>query len=58
MGSENLRKEVARNLAIEAVKQRGILNKTDWNPKKIVEELDKLYKSFYDALDEKDIIKC
>lgn len=57
MGSENLRKEVARNLAIEAVKQRGILNKTDWNPKKIVEELDTLYKSFYDSLGEKDITK-
>lgn len=58
MGSENIRKEVARNLAIEAIKQRGVLNKTDWTPVKIVEELDELYKSFYDALAEKDITKC
>lgn len=58
MGSENIRKEVARNLSIEAIKQRKLLDKTNWTPEAIVEELDKLYKSFYDALDKKDIIEC
>lgn len=58
MESENIRKEVARNLSIEAIKQRGLLNKTNWIPEAIAEKLDKLYKSFYDALGEKDIIKC
>lgn len=57
MTSETIRKEVARSLAIEAIKQRGVLNKTDWTPTKIVEELDTLYKSFYDSLGEKDITK-
>ena len=57
MMSEVTRKEVARNLAIEAIKQRGFLNKTDWTPTKIVEELNTLYKSFYDSLEEKDITK-
>ena len=57
MTSETIRKEVARSLAIEAIKQRGVLNKTDWTPEKIVEALDTLYKSFYDSLEEKDITK-
>lgn len=57
MNSENIRKEVARSLAVEAIKQRGILNKTDWTPEAIVEDLDKLYNSFYDALEDKDITK-
>lgn len=58
MESENMRKEVARNLSVETIKQRGLLNKTDWTPERIVEELDKIYKSFYNSLGEKDIIKC
>lgn len=57
MTTEATRKEVARSLAIEAIKQGGVLNKTDWTPAKIVEELDTLYKSFYDSLEEKDITK-
>ena len=57
MTSETIRKEVARSLAIEAIKQRGVLNKTDWTPEKTVEALDTLYKSFYDSLEEKDITK-
>ncbi len=58
MELENMRKEVARNLSVETIKQRGLLNKTDWTPERIVEELDKIYKSFYNSLGEKDIIKC
>ena len=58
MDSKNIRKEIARNLSMEAIKQRGMLNKTDWTPETIVEELEKMYKSFYDALENKDITKC
>lgn len=58
MESEDIRKEVARSLSIEAVKQRKILDKTNWTPAAIVEELDKLYKYFYNELEGKDIIKC
>lgn len=58
MNTENIRKEVARSLSVEAIKQRGLLDKTNWTPEAIAEELDKLYKSFYDALEDKDITKC
>lgn len=50
MELENMRKEVARNLSVETIKQRGLLNKTDWTPERIVEELDKIYKSFYETM--------
>lgn len=57
MESENIRKEIARSLSIEAIKQRRLLDKTNWTSEAIVEELDKLYKSFYNALEDKDITK-
>ena len=57
MESQNIRREVAREFAVETVKQRGLLDKTNWSPEAIIEELDRLYKSFYDALGEKDITK-
>lgn len=57
MDSEITRKQVAYDLTLEYIRQSKIVNNCYSEIPNKVEEIDKIYNSFYDALKNKDITK-
>ncbi|MFR3206448.1 MAG: hypothetical protein ACLTOO_12770 [Oscillospiraceae bacterium] len=54
---EVTRKTVAYDLTLEYIRQSKMLNSCYTKIPEKVEEINNIYKSFYNSLDDKDIIK-
>ena len=57
MNSEETRKQVAYDLTIEYVKQSRMIHDCYQDIPRKVEEIDKIYNSFYESLKDKNITK-